>query len=218
MSDAMTDAARQTKRALEQIRKNNEAQQPQREHQENTKCTHGKWYLDSTDGKVRCDETCPKEVYLDSMLCPWEPRPHTPAPDVARIEVDAKANVVVFGEHSMKEHDATIARTAKLAAIEELKKEFTWMRPMCFGRHEAICDTRCSWVVRKRCAESLRTQSTTASAYCIWTEDDDGVWDTECGNKFELISGEAPLRQRIKFCPYCGKAIRQSTTAGDEQE
>jgi len=34
--------------------------------------------------------------------------------------------------------------------------EFNWMKPMCFGRHDAICDTRCAWVVRKRCIQLKR--------------------------------------------------------------
>ena len=41
---------------------------------------------------------------------------------------------------------------------ERLLDEFKWMRPMCFGRHDATCDTRCAWVVRKRCIDSLRSE------------------------------------------------------------
>ena len=36
--------------------------------------------------------------------------------------------------------------------------EFKWMKPACFGRHDASCDTRCAWVVRKRCVDSLRSE------------------------------------------------------------
>ena len=35
---------------------------------------------------------------------------------------------------------------------------FNWMKPLCFGRHEATCDTRCAWSVRKRCVKSLRSE------------------------------------------------------------
>jgi hypothetical protein len=39
---------------------------------------------------------------------------------------------------------------------EKMMDEFKWMRPICFGKHDAICDTRCAWVVRQRCIESDR--------------------------------------------------------------
>ena len=42
------------------------------------------------------------------------------------------------------------------AEREKAREEFKWMKPVCFGRHEAICDTRCAWAVRERCIESLR--------------------------------------------------------------
>ena len=41
---------------------------------------------------------------------------------------------------------------------------------------------------------------------CIWKEDEDGVWDTECGNKFEIIAG-TPIENQMNFCPYCGKGL-----------
>lgn len=41
---------------------------------------------------------------------------------------------------------------------ERLLGEFKWMKPICFGNHEAICDTRCAWAVRERCIESQRSQ------------------------------------------------------------
>ena len=43
---------------------------------------------------------------------------------------------------------------------------------------------------------------------CIWTEDEDGIYHTSCGHAFELMSGEAPSRQGIVFCPYCGGSLR----------
>jgi hypothetical protein len=59
-------------------------------------------------------------------------------------------------------------------------------------------------------AYSIDRPYTPAPETCIWSEDENGAWDTECGNKFELMSGEAPWRQGIKFCPYCGKSLRQA--------
>ena len=45
---------------------------------------------------------------------------------------------------------------------------------------------------------------------CVWKEDEDGVWDTECGNSFELVEG-VPIQDEMNFCPYCGKALREET-------
>ncbi len=41
---------------------------------------------------------------------------------------------------------------AALAVLPE------WIRPLCFGRHEAACDTRCPWGIRKRCVAVRREQ------------------------------------------------------------
>jgi len=132
--------------------------------------------------------TCgPDDIILQRVGCAShsEARPHPPAPENPCIEngctdiencdeicqhsriyspvqiQEAKTEAYEsgFGDgyHAGK---ADEHRTATLAAKEELKKEFTWMRPICFGKHEAICDTRCAWVVRQHCVNSLR-QSTT---------------------------------------------------------
>lgn len=42
---------------------------------------------------------------------------------------------------------------------------------------------------------------------CLWKQDeDDGAWDTQCGNRFEIIEGD-PLNNNMAFCPYCGKLL-----------
>ena len=45
-------------------------------------------------------------------------------------------------------------------------------------------------------------------ADCIWTEDDDGIYLTSCENAFEFMNG-SPEDNHMKFCPYCGKLLRQ---------
>jgi len=45
--------------------------------------------------------------------------------------------------------------------------------------------------------------------YCLWIEDDDGVYQTSCLHSFEIMNG-TPETNGIKFCPYCGKLIRQA--------
>jgi hypothetical protein len=48
-----------------------------------------------------------------------------------------------------------------------------------------------------------------AEQSCIWTEDEDGIYQTSCGNSFEFMNG-TPNDNHTKFCPYCGKVLTQS--------
>jgi hypothetical protein len=41
---------------------------------------------------------------------------------------------------------------------------------------------------------------------CAWQEDEDGAYDTDCGNRFEFIDGGVADND-MKFCPYCGKPV-----------
>lgn len=42
---------------------------------------------------------------------------------------------------------------------------------------------------------------------CRWRQDeDDGAWDTTCGERFEIIDG-TPQENGMKFCCYCGKEL-----------
>ena len=41
---------------------------------------------------------------------------------------------------------------------------------------------------------------------CKWTEDEDGSWNTGCGNKFEVVNG-LPSENGFKYCLYCGKSF-----------
>jgi len=41
---------------------------------------------------------------------------------------------------------------------------------------------------------------------CNWKEDDDGIFDTRCGNRHEFITG-GPRDNHHDFCPYCGCKI-----------
>lgn len=43
---------------------------------------------------------------------------------------------------------------------------------------------------------------------CGWTQDENGAWETECGNMFEVTDG-TPYENDMKFCPYCGKALAE---------
>jgi hypothetical protein len=41
---------------------------------------------------------------------------------------------------------------------------------------------------------------------CIWAEDEDGAWDTACGERFEFTDG-GPAENGAKFCLYCGARL-----------
>ena len=52
---------------------------------------------------------------------------------------------------------------------------------------------------------------------CIWTQDEDGVWDTSCDNAFTLIEG-TPANNSMHYCCYCGHPLEQVlyTLSSDE--
>lgn len=47
---------------------------------------------------------------------------------------------------------------------------------------------------------------------CVWTEDDDGAWDTSCDNRFEFTA-DGPEENDFAFCPYCGKNLTPERVA-----
>ena len=46
-------------------------------------------------------------------------------------------------------------------------------------------------------------------ARCEWTPDDDGTWNTGCGNSLVFIA-QGPAENNFKFCPYCGGSLREN--------
>lgn len=42
---------------------------------------------------------------------------------------------------------------------------------------------------------------------CEWEEDHDGNYDTNCNNKFILLSGSL-AESGFEYCPYCGRKIK----------
>lgn len=41
---------------------------------------------------------------------------------------------------------------------------------------------------------------------CLWVEDSDGIWNTNCGEIFEFNEG-TPSENKARFCLYCGKSL-----------
>jgi len=51
---------------------------------------------------------------------------------------------------------------------------------------------------------------------CRWAEDDDGVWQTDCGNAF-VFTDSGPKENGMFFCCYCGRRL-QSKVSSDMRE
>ena len=43
---------------------------------------------------------------------------------------------------------------------------------------------------------------------CTWTENEDGVYETNCGNLFVFNDG-GPVENDFRYCPYCGRELRE---------
>lgn len=41
---------------------------------------------------------------------------------------------------------------------------------------------------------------------CAWREDEDGTWETDCGQAFVFVD-DGPVENGMKYCCYCGKQI-----------
>ena len=42
---------------------------------------------------------------------------------------------------------------------------------------------------------------------CRWTEDDETVWATACGQMWQFNEG-GPVENKCQFCPYCGRRLK----------
>lgn len=52
---------------------------------------------------------------------------------------------------------------------------------------------------------------------CVWTEDEDGSWWTECEQGFVFADG-GPDANRFAYCPYCGKTPVERAADFEEPE
>lgn len=56
-----------------------------------------------------------------------------------------------------------------------------------------------------------KNQSMTSkcAANCAWSANEDGAYETTCGNIFEF-NADGPTENGFKFCPYCGASITRA--------
>lgn len=59
-----------------------------------------------------------------------------------------------------------------------------------------------------------KTYTPNTQSTCVWKQDDDGNWDTQCDNLFIIIDG-TPAENSMQFCPYCGKTINEGDPNAD---
>jgi len=45
------------------------------------------------------------------------------------------------------------------------------------------------------------------TASCSWKEDDEGNWNTGCGEMF-VLSCDTPKEHNMNFCCFCGKSLK----------
>lgn len=56
----------------------------------------------------------------------------------------------------------------------------------------------------------------TKPGICEWEENDEGWWNTDCGNAFEFTNG-SPIYNEFKCCPYCGKTLTETPYSEQEE-
>lgn len=44
---------------------------------------------------------------------------------------------------------------------------------------------------------------------CLWTEDIDGDWHTDCKDIFFDLNG-SPTQNKMRFCCYCGRPLKEA--------
>lgn len=55
----------------------------------------------------------------------------------------------------------------------------------------------------------------TKPGICDWEENEDGWWNSDCGNAFEFSNG-SPIYNEFKCCPYCGKTLTETPYSEEE--
>ena len=53
--------------------------------------------------------------------------------------------------------------------------------------------------------------------FCLWTETDDGLWESSCGQIHEFMEG-GPKDNCQKYCGYCGKLLVEVLYEPEEVE
>jgi len=60
---------------------------------------------------------------------------------------------------------------------------------------------QCEW-------DEATKKSNVRKESCSWREDEGGCWFSDCGDGF-VFSVDGPRKNAFKFCPFCGKPIKE---------
>ena len=44
---------------------------------------------------------------------------------------------------------------------------------------------------------------------CNWEQQEDGYWETDCGESFDIFNG-TPIENSMNYCCYCGKSLAET--------
>lgn len=81
----------------------------------------------------------------------------------------------------------------------------------CLDEIERLATDRDAWKAEAERLIALMAETCTwtyQGGIATLTDDNDCFWDTECGEAYMAIEGGL-ANNRIKFCVFCGKAIRE---------
>ena len=60
------------------------------------------------------------------------------------------------------------------------------------------------------CHLARRERDALQAGPCVWTENENGAWETGCGHTWEFIT-DGPQENGAKYCIYCGHKIKEAT-------
>lgn len=74
------------------------------------------------------------------------------------------------------------------------------------------CQLNCSDVLNALChiglVDDCKQLEAENNRKCKWTPDEDGIYDTDCGGRFEFKEG-GPKENQTKYCQYCRGILNQ---------
>ena len=103
----------------------------------------------------------------------------------------------------LDEIETVIDKTTSYVSRYELERKIAELRQKASEQCGDNCKGECSGEVTGTpfCPQNEQ--------YCLWIEDEDGVYQTSCLHSFQFING-TPETNGIQYCPYCGNLIRQA--------
>jgi hypothetical protein len=103
--------------------------------------------------------------------------------------------------------------------IQELKDELSLNKSLLAKQCDAARDAETNSMRLKRELADAREQIDIllkVAGNCIWKEDDEGIWETTCGEAFTIIEG-TPGGNDMEYCCYCGKPLEEVKFEGDTE-